>query len=170
MGVGCRVITPRPLYPRERTHPATCAPQRRSALFGGEDKSVATAGIESRIVCVRKRITVNRKSGYSKDFFIHCHHYDFSCTVIITTCSYTVIITTFHALSSLRLFVHCHHYDLFIHCHHYDYSCTVIITTCSYIVIITTCSYTVIITTCSYTVIITTFHALSSLRLVHTLL
>jgi hypothetical protein len=110
---GCRVITPRPLYSRERTHPGSCVPQSRCALSGGQDSLLpATAGIESRTICVRTRITVHRNSGYSNDFFIHCHHYDFSCTVIITTCSYiviittcsyTIIITTIHALSSLRL-------------------------------------------------------------------
>ena len=85
LGGGCRVITPWPLYPRERTHPASFVPQSRSARFGEENKSFATAGIERRIVCVRTRVTVNRNSGYSNDLFIRCHLSD--------------------------LFIHCHHYD-----------------------------------------------------------
>ena len=153
------MITSWPLYPRERTHLASCVSQSRSARFGEENKSLAKAGIESRIVCVRTRVTVNRNSGYSNDFFIRCHYY---------------------------LFIHCHHCDLFVRCHHYDFSYAVIIATFHMLsslrfvhalssllvhtmsllvhilsslrlfiaVIIANCSCTVIVT-CSYTVIIT---------------
>jgi hypothetical protein len=112
------VITPWPLYLRETTHPASCVPHRRFARFGEENKSLGTAGFESRFVCVRTRVTVNRYSRYSKDFFIRCHYLFVHCHpyVLFIHCHHCDWLVHSHPDV---FFIHSHHCDLFIHCHHY---------------------------------------------------
>ena len=126
------MVTPWPLCPRERTHPASNSGGRvdpRADLGDLEKRTclLRPAGIRKPdCPCSNARCSSQEKRIFERFLhtchhylFVHCHHCDSSYAAIITNCSYSVIIAT-----------------------------------CLYAVIIAPCSYTVILTTCLYTVII----------------